>query len=395
MFRTVIKASALSVALLALSASMTGCSTVSEWMFGGDDNREPPAELKPVSAPIAVSQVWSASAGSGVGEEWVRFRPALDGQQVFVAGRDGEVSALSAGSGASAWRVDLDEPLSAGAGAGEGLVVVASDAGQLIVLGAADGAERWRTQLTAPALSPAVIKSGVVVVRTVDGNLSGYDAGTGARVWVYPRRVPALTMRGVSAPVLVGKNGVVSGADSGKLTLVTLEKGFPVWERDVAVASGRSELERIVDIDGDPVIGATAVFAVSFQGRAAAFQIQDGQGIWSREMSSSAGLDVDADQVYVTDEDSDVWALDASTGESLWRQTELHRRALTGPVAVGRYVAVADFEGYVHFLSREDGRVVGRIRTDDKGVLGPMVEQDGVLYVQGRGGNVVALRPGA
>lgn len=395
MFHSVLKATALSAVLLALSGTLGGCSTISDWMFGGDDNREPPAELQPLSSQIAVSRLWSASAGSGVGEDWIRFRPAIDGQKVYIAGRDGQVAALNAASGASSWQRDLDLELSAGVGAGDGLIAVASDAGELIVMAQSDGSERWRTQLSAPALSPAVIKAGVVVVRTVDGSLTGYDSATGARVWVYPRRVPALTMRGTSAPVLIGKNGVLSGADSGKLTLVTLEKGFPVWERDVAVASGRSELERMVDIDGDPVVGASAVFAVSFQGRAAAFQVQDGQSIWTREMSSSAGLDVDTDQVYVTDEDSDVWALDASTGESLWRQTDLHRRMLTAPVALGRYVAVADYEGYVHFLSREDGRIVGRVRADDDGVLGPMVEQDGVLYVQGRGGNVVALRPGA
>ncbi|MCB1737054.1 MAG: outer membrane protein assembly factor BamB [Gammaproteobacteria bacterium] len=390
MLKPFIKSAALSALLLGLG----GCSTLSDWMFGGDDNRDPPAELTTLSSNIAVSQLWSASAGSGVGEEWIRFRPAVSGSRVYVAGRDGEVRALNAASGAAIWAVDLDLPLSSGAAAGEGLVLVASDAGELIALSENDGIERWRVSLTAPALSPAVIKTGIVVVRTVDGNISGFDVATGGRAWVYPRRVPALTMRGVSAPVLVGKNGVLSGSDSGKLSLVTLEKGFPVWERDVAVASGHSELERMVDIDGDPVVVGNVVFAIAFQGRAAAMNVQDGQVAWSREMSSGVGLAADTEQVYVTDADSDLWALDASTGESLWRQTDLHRRQLTAPVRVGSYVAVGDFEGYVHWLSREDGRLVGRTQVDSDGILGPMVESDGVLYVQGRSGNVVALRPG-
>ncbi|MCB1733620.1 MAG: outer membrane protein assembly factor BamB [Gammaproteobacteria bacterium] len=391
MLKPVIRSAALSLLILGLG----GCSTISDWMFGGDDNREPPAELTPLSSSIGINQLWSASAGTGVGEDWIRFRPAVNGGRVYVAGRDGEVRALNAASGATIWSIDLDMPLSSGAAVGDGLVLVSGDNGELIALSDTDGTERWRVPLTAPALSPAVVKTGIVVVRTVDGNIAGFDVPTGGRVWVYPRRVPALTMRGVSAPVLVGKNGVLSGSDSGKLSLVTLEKGFPVWERDIAVASGNSELARMVDIDGDPVVVGNIVFAVAFQGRAAALNVQDGQALWSRELSSSVGLGADTEQVYVTDEKSDVWSLDISTGASLWRQTDLHRRQLTAPVAIGKYVAVGDFEGYVHWLSREDGRLVGRIQVDAGGILGPMVESDGVLYVQGRGGNVVALRPGA
>lgn len=376
---------------LLFSLSLSGCSTVSDW-FAGEDNTDPAAELKPLTGSLTARTLWSASAGGGSEDEFYRLLPGVDDNRIYACGREGQVSAFSS-SGARQWSVDLDLPLSGGVGVGEGLVLVGSEMGDLIALDASSGAERWRVQVSSGVLSAPVASKGRVIVRTIDGNLAGLDAESGEQVWVYPRRVPALTLRGVSSPVVVGK-AALSGSDSGKLTMVSLATGRPLWEKNIASPQGRTELERMVDIDGDPVVFGNRVYVVSFQGRVAALNLDNGHALWAKKMSSSVGLDADRDQVYVTDHESHVWALDASTGESLWQQDELHRRQLTRPVVAGRYVVVADFEGYVHWLSKEDGRIVARTQVDADGILSSPVTKGETVYVLSRGGTLAALTAG-
>ena len=228
-----------------------------------------------------------------------------------------------------------------------------------------------------------------MIVQTADGNVAALDAADGSQLWVYDRSVPVLTLRGTSTPAV--RHGVViAGFSNGKLVALSEDQGFVVWETSVAIPKGRSELERIVDIDGSPVIVGTAVYVTTFQGSVAVLDIQSGDLGWKRDMSSHTGLGVDFSQVYVSDDQSHVWALSRSSGASEWKLDELEYRQLTVPVPFNDYVAVGDLEGYLHLLSRYDGRVAARVRVDSKGIRGQPVVQQDVLYVYGNGGKLVA-----
>jgi outer membrane protein assembly factor BamB len=364
-------------------ALLSGCS----W-FGDKDNTEPPAELTAFNEQVKLKRIWSRDTGSGTDEQFVQLVPFVAGERVFVADRSGAVRAYTLDKGEQLWHAKTRVAISAGPGGGDGLMVVGSSDADLIALDAETGEERWRTAVSSEVLSVPLIYRGIVVVQTVDGYLAGLDASSGERLWVQGRTVPVLTLRGTSTALVEG-GAVIAGFANGKITALDIKSGAPLWEAVVAVPSGRSELQRMVDVDANPVVRDGVLYVVSFQGQMAAVGLQNGRLLWNRDMSAYAGIAVDAGQVYVTDENSEVWALDRDTGASLWKQSALRRRALTGPTVAGGYVAVGDFAGYVHLLARLDGSIVGRVKVDSKGILAPPVALGDRLLVLGAGGKLV------
>ena len=372
---------------LALSLGlMGGCA----W-FGDKDNAEPPAELTEFSESVRLQQVWSRDTGAGTDEQLVELVPLVAGDRVFVADRGGAVRAYSLDEGKQLWHSKTRSAISAGPGVGDGLVVVGSSNADLIALDAETGEERWRTTVSSEVLSVPQIYRGVVLVQTVDGKLAGLDASSGERLWIQGRSVPVLTLRGTSTP-LVDDGVVIAGFANGKLSALDVGAGTPLWEAVVAVPSGRSELQRMVDVDVDPVVRDGVLYVTSFQGQMTAVGLQSGRQLWKRDMSAYAGLAVDSQQVYVCDENSEVWALDRTSGASLWKQGALRRRNLTGPAVAGAYVAVGDFEGYVHLRSRQDGSLGGRRKVDSKGILATPLALGDRLLVLGAGGKLVLYR---
>jgi len=364
-------------------ALLSGCS----W-FGDKDNAEPPAELTAFNEQVKLKRIWSRDTGSGTDEQFVQLVPFVAGERVFVADRSGAVRAYTLDKGEQLWHARTRVAISAGPGGGGGLMVVGSSDADLIALDAETGEERWRTSVSSEVLSVPLIHRGIVVVQAVDGYLAGLDASSGERLWVQGRTVPVLTLRGTST-ALVADGAVIAGFANGKITALDIRSGAPLWEAVVAVPSGRSELQRMVDVDANPVVRDGVLYVVSFQGQMAAVGLQNGRLLWNRDMSAYAGIAVDSGQVYVTDENSEVWALDRDSGASLWKQSALRRRALTGPTVAGGYVAAGDFAGYVHLLSRLDGSIVGRVKVDSKGILAPPVALGDRLLVLGAGGKLV------
>ncbi|MCL5975173.1 MAG: outer membrane protein assembly factor BamB [Gammaproteobacteria bacterium] len=254
------------------------------------------------------------------------------------------------------------------------------------------GKELWRQRLSSEVLAPPKVGGGSAIVRTADGRLTALSATNGNILWNYQRAVPLLSLRGVSAPVIEGQS-VLAGYDNGKLVALSLTDGKVIWDRSVAIPSGRTELERLVDIDADPVVHNGIVYVVAFQGNLAAMDVDTGQTLWDREMSSTSGIAVDpTNAVYVSDNQSYLWAIADGTGDSLWRQTLLLRRSISAPAIVGDYVVVGDFEGYLHWVSRSDGRFVARQRIDKNAIRSQPVVRDGVLYVMTTGGKLTAIR---
>ncbi len=375
------------LAILLVSGLLSACSGVP--LLSGADNADPPAELEELGGDLQLKQLWSRDVGVGFDEQFVRLVPTVYGEHLLVADRKGRVSALSAESGKSLWEVDTKALISAGPGAGEGLVMVATSDGEVLALGMDDGAPVWRAQVSSEVLAVPQIDLGVVVVQTADGKVVGLAAHDGKQLWIYDRTVPVLTLRGTSTPA-VERGVVVAGFASGKVAALSTERGFVAWETNVAIPKGRSELERMVDIDSDPVIEGSAVYVTTFQGRLAVIDVQSGDPGWTRDMSSFAGLGVDFSQVYVTDEHSNVWALARDSGASVWKQEKFRNRGLTGPEPYNDYVAVGDFEGYVHLLSRYDGHTAARTRVDSKGIRAKPLAVGDVLYVYGNGGTLAA-----
>lgn len=372
--------------LLLAAAVLSGCSLIL-----GEDNAEPPAELTPIKATVKLQELWRKDVGAGIDKQFLKLRPAVDGGRVFAVDHKGRVSAYEEATGKEIWHTKTGIAVSSGVGVGQDLVVVGSSEAQLVALDWNDGHVVWRTEVSSEVLSVPGVEEGVVVVQTVDGKLTGLKTTDGSRLWVYDRSVPVLSLRGTSSPALT-QGVAIAASDNGKLAVVDVARGLVGWETSIAVPRGRSELERMVDIDSQPQLWGETIYTVTYQGRVAAVEGNSGHILWSRDMSSTTGLAVDFRNVYVTDEDSEVWALERDNGNSVWKQDKLKRRALTAPVVIGNYVAVADFEGYVHLLSRVDGELVGRERADRKGVLAPLIVDGDNLFVYGNGGTLTAYK---
>jgi len=373
--------------ILLLSLLLTACG-----FFGGEDNSIPPTELTDITQSKQVQSVWTKTVGVGVDEVMVNLQPSIVDDEIFTVDREGQLSSLSLENGNINWQVKLDVTISGGVGAGEGLLMVGTTDGELIVLDASNGEVRWKKGLSSVMLAKPLIQGNILVVRTGDGKVYGLDTYNGSQLWVYDRGVPVLTLRGNSSPVIGGRELIFTGFDSGKVAAVGVKHGRLLWEANAAVPRGRSDLERLVDIDGNMLLVGRVLYVASYQGRIVAIDALEGEVLWAKDMSSYAGITVDERHIYVTDADSNLWAVDRVTGDSLWKQDKLAYRKLTAPASVGEYVLVGDFEGYVHILSRQDGELVGREKLDGDGYhVHPLVDGE-TVYMYGNGGKLAALR---
>ncbi|RME34229.1 MAG: outer membrane protein assembly factor BamB [Gammaproteobacteria bacterium] len=384
--------------LLVTLGLLQGCGTmdaisdsVSSYM-GGEDNSAPPAPLTEFQPLVEIGTVWSASIGEGTDEQFLRLAPAVAGERVFAADHEGLVTARALATGQTIWEQELDLPVSGGPGLGEGLVLLGSSDGDLVALSQEDGRQQWRVAVPSEVLSAPQASDGVVVVRTADSRVSAYRAANGERIWTYVREVPDLTLRGSSAPVIAGGR-VIAGFDNGRLAALDLHSGRLLWEALIGVPRGRTELERMVDIDATPRVVEDTVYIASYHASVAAVDLESGRIRWSREISTDADLGVDEDNVYVAAEDGSVWALDRITGSSVWRQERLQNRRLSGPVPFGDLVAVGDGYGYLHWLRRDDGQFAARTALDETPILTPPLVAGDLLLVYTSGGHLTALRP--
>jgi outer membrane protein assembly factor BamB len=350
-----------------------------------------PTELVEIASTARVERVWSASVGGGDQVMRLGLGLAVDGDRVFAAGRGGEVAAFDRSNGRAIWRSRTKSQLAAGVGVGDELAVVASSNGDVIALNSADGVERWRAKVAGEVLASPSVGSDAVIVRTVDGRLRGLALADGKELWLVEEQVPRLSLRGNASPV-VARDLVIAGFDNGKVIAVTARDGDTVWETPVVPPRGRTELERLNDIDSAVKVIGDDVFVAGFQGRAAMLALDSGQIWWTRDVSSYRGVDVDDDAMYVASSDGEVVALRRRTGVELWRQSALRFRRLSAPVVTGEHVAVADFEGYMHWFDRTTGAPAGRTGGLAGRVSNPPVAVGDVVYVLSDSGRLNALR---
>lgn len=367
-----------------LALSLAGCTTLgSSNPFASSGPKM--AVLQPINASVQARVVWRESVGK---TDVYAFEPAVTGSSVYAASKDGNL--IRVDDGKLAWKINAGQPLSGGVGADANMVVVGSPKGDVLAFASVDGQPLWKAKATSEILSPPALGEGIVVVRSGDNRLAAFDALDGKRKWFYQRPTPALSLRVTASPVIAGKY-VFAGFPGGKLIAVSTSNGAALWDGTVALPKGSSELDRVADITSAPVISGRTICAVAFQGRVACFDLGNGNLVWARDMSSAVGLAIDARYLYVTDDKGSVHALDMASGASIWKQDKLFLRRVTAPVPLRGLIAVADVQGVVHFLSRDDGSFVARLTTDGSPVIAPLQSLGNLLLVQTSNGGVYAI----
>ncbi|HWV09344.1 MAG TPA: outer membrane protein assembly factor BamB [Pseudomonas sp.] len=370
-------------ALLALAVLVVGCSSNSK-------KELPPAELPDFEEEVVLQEEWSRSIGEGQGETFNMLAPAVDGDQIYAADVEGLVMALDRMTGKVIWKQDLEAPVSGAVGAGYGLVLLGTLKGEVIALDASSGEEKWRSRVTSEVLAPPAVNGDIVLVQTQDDRLIALDADTGDQRWIFENTPAVLTLRGTGSPVLTNRLAI-AGLSTGKVIALDAQRGIPVWEQRVAIPQGRSELDRVVDIDGGLLLSGGTLYVVSYQGRVAALEMESGRILWQREASSSVGVAQGFGNVYVSLASGTVEGIDERSTSALWSNEALARRQLSAPEVFSSYVAFGDLEGYLHLISQVDGRFVGRERIDRNGLRARPVVVGDWLYAFGNGGKLVAL----
>ena len=360
------------------------------------DTAEPPAALTAIEQTLDVRKLWSGKVGRGSERLRLGLRPASDGAHVFAGGHNGEVAAFDAQTGRKTWSTKTDLELAAGPAFGDGMLVFGTSDGELVALDATSGEQKWIQSIGSEVVASPVIASGVVVLRTVDGRLRGFATATGNTLWSVQQNHPALTLRGNTAPRVAGMT-VVSGFANGRVGAYDLRTGDAAWEVAVANPTGRSELERLVDVSAGLQVVGNDVYVVGYHGRAVGIDLATGVVIWQQDMSSYAGLTADFGNVYVTNDFDAVVALDRNGGAQVWRQEALRLRDLTAPTRYANTLVVGDYQGYLHWLDPANGKFLAREHAAGARIsAAPLVVGQNV-YVQGDDGTVAAytVRDGA
>ena len=369
---------------------LSGCSTLDKLNpFSDSAPKIKPAELVALVPSVELRAAWQASVGSS--EEYV-FTPAVVGNSIYAAARDGTLARFD--DGREVWRVSAGQVVSGGVGSDGKVVVVGTPKGEVLAFDAARGTAIWKVRVSSEVLAAPALGDGLVAVRSGDARIFGFEAADGKRRWVYQRSTPALSLRSHAGLTLSGR-ALLAGFPGGKLVAISTANGAALWEAAVALPKGATELERVADVTSVPVVAGREVCAVAFQGRAACFDLSNGNQLWTREITSSAGLDMDEKAVYVSDDKGAVQAFERSNGSSLWKQDKLFMRGLSRPLALGgalnKYVAVADNQGVVHLLRSDDGSFAARFISDGTAVLADLQLSKSGFVMQTQKGGIYAL----
>ncbi len=372
------------VALSAISVLLTACST-----FFDKDNTPPPTPLTQFTPSATLRPMWSTSTGSGSDSEYLKLAPAVAEQLIFTSSKNGTVTANDKMTGKSIWSVNTGSALSSGVSAHEGLVFVGTHKGELIALSQSNGRQAWTAFVGSEMLAPADSKNGITLAKSIDGQVTAIATSDGHALWHYQENEPNLILRGSSAPQISG-NAVIVGFESGKLVRLNLHSGNLEWKSVVAEPSGLFAIQRMVDIDADPLVVDNRVYAATYQGQVARLELSSGNELWTHDISSYAGSAANHATVYVSDATSHLFAFNAANGSLLWEQKQLAHRTITGPALLGNYVLVGDDEGYLHVLSQADGHFVARVLVNSSGILATPVVNNNIVYVYTKNGHLTA-----
>lgn len=378
--------------ILLAGLTMQSCSWIRGW---GDDDVDPgaPVALVEFTPSLATHKKWSTKIGAGVGRKRTQLRPVIDSGVIYAGDYKGLLVALDASNGQKIWEIETDLAFSGGPGVNGSLVFVGTENGTVHAYDTATGAQSWIANVSSEVLAAPIAQDGIVVVRSIDGRVFGLDEVTGSRIWIYDHSVPLLTLRGNSEP-LVRAGIVYLGYDGGEVVSLRLSDGTLIWEQAVISTEGRTELERLADIDGQLVYVASDLLVSSYKTRLASLAADSGRLLWFKDIASATGVTVDRINLAISDRDDNVWLLDRRNGSTTWKQDQLGNRALTRPVFFGSFIVVGDVEGYLHWMNVSDGLFAARTEVGGNGfVSSPLVSGD-TLYVLTNGGELGAYTAG-
>ncbi len=377
---------------LAALVLLNGCSWIKSW--GKDDDEDAPAQLVEFEPTLKVGKIWSTGIGSGLDQAGRQLWPAYSSGVVYAADYKGLIAAVDADSGRKLWEVKTKLPFTGGPGVSGGLLLMGTEDGEVYAFDATSGTQLWSATVTSEVLAAPAESDGIVVVRAIDGRVFGLDADTGRRVWIYDHSVPLLSLRGNSPPLL--RAGVVFiGYDGGQVVALRLDDGTLMWEQTLVTTEGRTELERLSDIDGQLVFVASDLLVSSYKDRLASLAADSGRLLWFKDISSATGVAVERVNLAVSDRTGNVWLVDRRNGAEFWKNDQLLHRGLTRPAIYGSFVVVGDAEGYLHWINISDGLFAARAKVGGKGFSGPPLVVGQTLYVLTNKGQLVAFRAGA
>ncbi len=378
--------------LLVLGLVLSGCTTISNFFSMSKDNTQKPSPLVAFQPTASVHTLWSTNPSGKSGKYYIKLNIGHANGILYVAGYSGTVSAVASQNGRVLWTVKSKVPITAGPSAGNGLVFFGSSDGRLVALNQSNGQQQWSAKLTNQILAaPYASRQGIVLTKTIDGVVTAFAAKTGKTLWSYESPAPGLILRGASSPTSSGNVAVV-GFANGKVAALQLHGGQLLWQHPLTTPVGSTPLQQLADIDANPVIAGGDIYVTGYQGYLAALGINHGQEFWKHKMSSYTGLVLDNSKIYVSDAKGHVWALGRQTGSVAWRQKKLEARILSAPAVMGRYVAVGDAEGYLHWMATNDGHFVARIKVNDSGIRSNPLVMNNTLYVLSLDGELSAYR---
>ncbi len=366
----------------------------------------PPTKLTSIKDEFTLNELWYRQVGEGVSDRYYLLTPVIHNNAIYIIDYNGHLSVINPNTSDVLWEKNLGITVSAGLAKIDNVLLLASSEGDVVALDINDGKQLWKSRVSSEVLAKPVKAGNYVIVKSVDGKITALDFTTGKSKWVYDRSVPVLTLRGNSG-LIVHDNTIITGLDNGKLLALSVDTGQVIWTLAVAVPRGRTEIERMIDIDATPVIYKDNLYAVSYQGRITNVHLPTGQIIWNRDFSAYHGMALSKDRLFISDSDGYVWALDLKTGATIWKQDKLVRRSLTRPVIHNGAVLVADFNGFVHWMDMNDGHFIARFRqgnddsnkeTEDdfifsksNGILIPPVIYQDKYFIFDRHGNISKL----
>ncbi len=362
--------------------ALAGCSST--------ENLEEAAPVPEVVSSVNLEPEWSLSVGEGHDEGYLHLEPAIIGGSLYAVSADGELLAVGPATGDVRWRKNLDRRVMAGVGGDSRHLYVVTENAELVALDRTDGSEVWVLRMPNEVLAPPRSNGRLVVTQTIDGQVVAADVNSGEQVWQFDAPAPALSIRNTAAPV-VGSEMVLASFSNGRLVALDADGGQPAWQYTVGEPSGRTELERLVDVTAEPVVVEGAALVAGYQGKLALVDLRNGQEIWSRATSTFHSPALGPGKIFVAEADGDVVGLDASTLEQVWTQDGLSWRRLSAPATLGDYLIVGDFQGYLHILSQESGQFEGQIQFDSEGIRAPMLRWENRLIVYGNSGRLAVF----
>lgn len=373
------------LAILAIGLSLQACSKVDDYMLG-KDNSPTPTALKPIESKAKLNSKWSVPIGnSQKANVNLKLKPEIVGNVIYTADANGVVQAVNKSSGKLLWTKKLDSGIVSGPTVAAGSIALSIDSSAIVLLRQTDGAEIWQAKVSSEVLSKPVISNNKVIAKTIDGNLYAFDLKNGKKLWLSDHGAPSLILKASSSPVIVDNKLALVGYSDGKMDAIDLQTGHLVWQRSIAFASGASDVERLVDIDADPIVRGNVAYLASYQGYVGALSLTDGQFIWRKPASVYKNMTIDAKTVYLTDSDDIIWAINRQNGQVYWKQVALKARGLTEPVLMGNRLVVADKTGLLHVLATQNGELLSREQVGSAVAIAPSVIGNNIYVMSTNG----------